>query len=445
MAMRKMKSLQSYRLNAEFLYKVGVKYANKRIYSTALRFLNRAIEIEPFNADYNFNLACILTELKDIKKSNEVLLGILKNMDPTLAECYFGIGCNYFDMGELEKAKEYFEKYVYIDPEGQFSDETYEILYHLQLYEYQYENPDASKNKRVKRLANEAKRLLDKEDYSKACVKLEKIIEDDPLVISARNNLAIAYFFSQQVDKAISIAKSVLKLQPENVFANCNLALFYTSTGKYDMYHSQVKVLNDLKITDRADFTKILDTYIALGEHDYIIKVILDYLRENKESFLYQLVPIAFYNLKHHDDAELIWKELSKTLPQYSIVSEYYRNVNRDTKNEAIQHSNLNYTVKIPEHLIKKYSNIFDGGMLLDTEDFKNEWAKNGELRNTFFYFLYESDKETKRSVIDKLMASGILKAGNSKARRVLKNMMAEANIQVDVKALVMDALGIKN
>ena len=100
-----------------------------------LKYLEKAVVTEPFNADFQFNYACVLAELKESKKSNLTLMNILKNIDPTLTECYFGIGCNYFDIGSLKKAKEYFEKYIYFDPTGQFVDEAYDIIYYLQIYE----------------------------------------------------------------------------------------------------------------------------------------------------------------------------------------------------------------------------------------------------------------------------------------------------------------------
>ena len=104
------RKIVKYRRDAELYFRVGTKYVDRRCFSSALKFISTAVEMEPFNADYKFNLACVLAELKDTKKSNTILKDILKNIDPTLSECYFGIGCNYFDMGSLKKAKEYFEK-----------------------------------------------------------------------------------------------------------------------------------------------------------------------------------------------------------------------------------------------------------------------------------------------------------------------------------------------
>jgi len=122
------------RRSAEFYFKIAMKYANKKSIDKAVKYFEKAIEIEPFNAEYQFNLACILVEMKQVERSNEILLGILANIDPAVTECYFGIGCNYFDLGNFKKAKEYIEKYIINAPEGQFAEEAYDILYYLRIY-----------------------------------------------------------------------------------------------------------------------------------------------------------------------------------------------------------------------------------------------------------------------------------------------------------------------
>jgi tetratricopeptide (TPR) repeat protein len=128
------KKILPYRRNSGFFFKAGIKYAEKKLFHKAVKFLGRAVEMEPFNLDYKFNFAGVLAELREYEKSNDILLDIIKNIDPTLTECYFGLGCNYFDTGDLKRAKEYFEKYIYFDPQGQFVEEVQDILSYLQVH-----------------------------------------------------------------------------------------------------------------------------------------------------------------------------------------------------------------------------------------------------------------------------------------------------------------------
>lgn len=256
-----------FRDDSEFYFRIGIRYADSQRFEKALKYLTKAAEIEPYNADYLFNLAGVLAELKQVEKSNEILLNILKNIDPTLTECYFGIGCNYFDMENFKKAREYFEKYVYFEPDGAFADEVYDVLYYLQIYEDV--GTDTKTNRVVTKLANEGKRLLGKGEYQKACEKLEKAIEIDPEVISPRNDLSLAHFLMGDENKSYSIARSVLKLDPDDVFANCNIALFHASSGRKELYEKQLKTITRLELNEKDEVLKLLDTYIRLKEYRY--------------------------------------------------------------------------------------------------------------------------------------------------------------------------------
>jgi len=269
-----------YNRSPEIFFRVGVRYASEKNYETALKFLEKAVQKDPFNAEYQLNFAWVLSEVRQIEESNKVLLNIIKTIDPTMAECYFGLACNYFDMGNFKKAKEYFERYIYYDPEGFYTDDAYDILYYLQIYDDV--RPDAGRRRTISRLEAEGKKLMEDGDYKKAGLKFEKIIEIDPEVISPRNNLSLAYFLEGEVDKAVSVAKSVLKLDPGNVHANCNLALFYVRSK--DLYKKQLEILSKLEIDNKHDFLKALFTCIELKEYGGMTKVLESYLKNNRRA-----------------------------------------------------------------------------------------------------------------------------------------------------------------
>lgn len=260
METKKTKKIIPYRRNPEFYFRVGVRYAGRKMFRTAARFLNKAYEKDPYNADYQFNLACVLAELKEVERSNEMFMNIIKNIDPTLSECYFGIACNYFDAGNFKKAYEYFEKYLVYDREGEFLEEAYDILYYLQIYTDA--GLDTKKEKAFKRLAIEGRKLLDQGSYIKAVEKLEKAIEIDPEAVSQRNDLSISRFLAGEAEKAISIAKSVLKLEERNLLAHCNLALFYSGAGKKELYKKQIKSLLALETPDVNAFIQDMKQFL---------------------------------------------------------------------------------------------------------------------------------------------------------------------------------------
>jgi tetratricopeptide (TPR) repeat protein len=264
----------------ETFFRVGLRYASSGKYEKALKFLRKAAQDEPYNADYQLNFACVLSELHETDKSNKVLLNIIKCIDPTLAECYFGLACNYFDIGDFKKAREYFEKYICYDKEGYYTEEAYDILYYLQIYDGT--KRDVCNTRTISRLETEGKKLMERSNYKDAIIKLEKIIEIEPEVIPPRNNLSLAYFLTGEIDKAVSMAKSVLKLDIENVSAHCNLALFYAKDR--ELYKKQMELLSCLEIDNKRDLMKVLFTCAELKEDAGMASALESYLKNIKSA-----------------------------------------------------------------------------------------------------------------------------------------------------------------
>lgn len=278
---RKKSNIVPFERNGDFYFRRGFKYADKRNYAKAAVFMGKAIELEPFNVDYQFNLAGILSEMGQTEKSNAILKGILINIDPTLTECYFGIGCNYFDVEDFSKAREYFEKYLHFDPDGPYAGDVEDVLYYLQFYDGT--GWDKKKVKSVSRLVREGEKLLGSGDYQKACLKFETALEADPGAGTARNFLSMAHYLNGDVEKAISLANSVLKLDLNDINAHCNLALFYSSSEKAEEYKLQIKILYTLKIKQREELLKVLDTCVRLKEFSGMGKVLRNYMGNRVE------------------------------------------------------------------------------------------------------------------------------------------------------------------
>ncbi len=117
-------SIDEYRNNPEFYFYKGLRCANKKNLNDAYKNLVKASELSPENCEYKFNIACFLSEMQRPKEANRIFSDILLHHDPAMSECYFGMGCNSFELGDMQKAAEYFEKYIYFDNEGEFSEES---------------------------------------------------------------------------------------------------------------------------------------------------------------------------------------------------------------------------------------------------------------------------------------------------------------------------------
>ena len=97
-------SIEKYRNNPEFYFGKSLRCANKNKLNDAYKNLLKAMQLEPDNCEYKFNLACFLSEMQRPKAANKIFNDILINFNPAMFDCYFGLGCNSFEIGDIEKA-----------------------------------------------------------------------------------------------------------------------------------------------------------------------------------------------------------------------------------------------------------------------------------------------------------------------------------------------------
>lgn len=271
MKKKKILEINRYSNNAEFQFKAGQRLFNSGQTDRAFSCLSKAVALEPYNADYKFSLACLLSEMSRHESSTALLLDILKNIDPGYTECYFGIGCNYFEKGNLEKAREHFEKYLHFDPTGQYVFDAHDVLYYLDIYGDSRLN--GSLRRKAVKLAQKGEKLLLEGDPEKAAVLLDKALEYYPGLIGPRIILANIYFAQGDREKAISMAKSVLSLDSGNIEANCRLASFYAESGMKARYRKKIRELADMKPQDGKDWELLRETCLALGEKDILNRI----------------------------------------------------------------------------------------------------------------------------------------------------------------------------
>ncbi|MEG2202907.1 MAG: hypothetical protein RRY10_04595, partial [Christensenellaceae bacterium] len=112
---------------ASFYYEIAVKMTDNLNFLGALPMMRKAIEKDPVNLSYQLELAEILTELTKYEESNSIIFEIMEQ-SKDMTECYFGLGCNFIGLNEYEKAQESFEKYMEIEPDGEFREDIEDFL-----------------------------------------------------------------------------------------------------------------------------------------------------------------------------------------------------------------------------------------------------------------------------------------------------------------------------
>ncbi|GJM69807.1 hypothetical protein HMSSN036_20230 [Paenibacillus macerans] len=130
-------------MDAGFFFERAVSSLDRYHYDKALKYFRKAVEYEPENPVNHCNMAGILSEMGDYEASNEVLATVLRDIDPTMTECYFYMANNYANMDLFEAAEEALVTYLEEDASGYFLTEAEEMM---DLLQYELDRPTKLKS-----------------------------------------------------------------------------------------------------------------------------------------------------------------------------------------------------------------------------------------------------------------------------------------------------------
>lgn len=211
----------------EYYFNKGLKAFNHHEFYRSLRYFKRAMELEPTDPIIVCQLAIVYTELGEYQHAIRLLKYILDDLDAEkeMVECHYFLANNYAHLGYFKDAYSHVNLYLKLQEDGDFLDEAEELLEILTmeadgLYEELYESEDLI----VKQ--EKAKKLLETGNFPEAVKLFKAVIKEFPDYWSAYNNLALAYFYLGEVEKANEMINMVMERNPGNLHALCNKLVF---------------------------------------------------------------------------------------------------------------------------------------------------------------------------------------------------------------------------
>ena len=114
----------------------------------------------------------------------------------------------------------------------------------------------------------QARDLLESGSFPQAIEMLQDVVEEYPEYWSAYNNLALAYFYLGEKEKAESILEEVLERNPGNLHALCNKLVFAHYQGKQELVTSMLDGLKKIKPLFADQQFKLGATFALVGEHE---------------------------------------------------------------------------------------------------------------------------------------------------------------------------------
>ncbi len=422
------KNILKFKQPAEFYYRMAQKLMDNSKYINALAAIRKAVEMEPEDYDYSLCLAEILTELTKYEESNRILFEMIEWRDEVSAECFFCLGCNFMGLNDIPKAQESFEKYMQVQPEGEYREEVEDFLYYFDEDEWE-DYPEDITEKEAYIKAREGKRYLDRAEYEKAIEVLESIEDTTGEMAFAKNNLALAYYCQKDMPKAIETSKKVLKKNKKDLHANCNMAVFMYEIDRLIEADKYVEIAAKCKIESEEDTYKLAITLCELKKHDEAIAYLkeLTELSPYDEKLLYYLAA-AYHNTGRYREAINILDKVKK-LDYPGVIAEYYiKAINKETLTPEA-YEEMGYLYQVPADEAKNKIKYLNDSLKLPDSRFNELWNNDEDFMNTILWGLEYGDENIKRAIAG--MVAGF---ADRKAERILRGFLLRRRQPDDVK-----------
>lgn len=341
----------SFDAGAEFYQKRAAKAMEQQDYTGALKYLRRAVKMEPDNLELRMDMANAYALMGLYERSNlEIQLMFHKKELP--AEALFGMASNYMALGDYDQADVLFQVYQKMEPEGEYFDQACEALGYLA--ECDYETP---LDRELDELSMDGKAALDAGDIDHAIECLEKALEKDPDMTYARNNLAVAYYCIGNMDKAWEHLDQVLAADPLDVHGRCNESLFCLATGDRE---GAAAALARLRLERIEELDELFKYCLALADTNMdqelmqALKKI--FLQTPYDGTMLYLCGACQYNLGRYAESMLTFEKLTLTEPDSLLAAWGLKHAGTAVREGTPPLERLSYSFDLPADISAEIS-----------------------------------------------------------------------------------------
>ena len=420
----------SLHLDAAFFFERAVQSLDRFRYDKALKYFRRTVEYEQDNPVNHCNLAGVLSEMGNYEESNRILQQVLDHVDPAMTECYYYMANNYANMGHYEQAEEALIRYLESDPNGQFLDEAEDMMEFLS---YELDRPapiPRIKSREGLFEHDQARALLEEGKFAEAVRILEKLVKTQGDFLAARNNLALAYYYMGQFDKSMQTIHEVLELEPGNLHALCNLAIFQQHFGRRQELEALTVLLRKTFPYQQDHVFKLATTMGILGEHErayHLFKRLLKAGEGAADPCLFHYAAVAACHIKRYAEAARYWKQVEKLDPASEIPKFYAEQLRRMREDGVPLSISYHYHLPFEEQfrLLEK-----------SAQGIPEQLKRDPLVRSSFFWALRHGDTDTKLQVIQ---AFGLI--GDNEVKDALRAFILDREEDDYLKKVALFAL----
>lgn len=332
--------LVSFIPTGEYYFTKGLKAFRHRDFHKAKKYLQRALQLEPYEPMIACQLAIIHTEMGEYQESNRLLHMVLEELDQEMTECHYFLANNYAHLGFFKDAYHHAKSYLEIAECGEFAEDAEDLLDVLTLEADGLDDEELYDQDDLITKQEQAHSLLESGHFHKAIIILKEVIEEYPEYWSAHNNLALAYFYLGEFEKAEQILDAVMKQNPGNLHAICNKLVFSHLLKNFEQVNEIKSMLKKVQpiLTDHQ--FKLGATFALIGEYEPAYTLLRKLQKQGYEGdgpFYYWLSYAAYFTGKEQL-AHSMWEKVLEMSPEkagFEPWSENHPNASGYEENEA--------------------------------------------------------------------------------------------------------------
>ena len=267
--------LSVYPEDAEVLNEMGVLLWNNGRRKEAVTFLEHALLNNRQHPEYLKNLAEAYLTLENFQDAIKVLMEMMR-LFPEDFYAFQVMAELYVENGDLQSALKLVEQFLVHNPEHPQALQMRELLQNRPLFE--------------------AYRLIQMGDTEQALPILQKFLSENPENVQARTALGSILFQKNELEKAETVFRSVLKKCPGNTDALLYLSQIYLQTGREKEMEALVNRHREFFHQDAVLLTALIEWEISRGSLTGAVQEAEAFLQEHPENTEMWLLLGDLYN-----------------------------------------------------------------------------------------------------------------------------------------------------
>ncbi|MBM7600569.1 tetratricopeptide (TPR) repeat protein [Virgibacillus halotolerans] len=301
----------------DFYFSKGVEAFQKKKFDIAIKWLNKAMDEKPEDPLYACQMSIIYTEIGSYYEANELLTTVLQTTD--YVDCYYLLANNYAHLGLLNDAAKYANAYLDKEPEGDFSEETKQLLDLIDIDEEQVDdNWDLEEEDELLIYQETAFYHMEFMEWDKALLVIKEMMTLFPEHQLAKHDYTQALFFSGQQQDAIEMELDILKDDANSLYSMTNLAVFYYEQGNKPEYENYIQALLNVYPMHEQQKLRIAVTLAKTGFHEQAysrFRLLAKGIVKGHPSF-YRWYSKTIFQQGFPEKAQNLWEEGIKKHPK---------------------------------------------------------------------------------------------------------------------------------